>query len=267
MNYWNNREARAITAKKHYYEMFEKETPSINKSIENSKVYSHLDRGILLFKSRETNTSRNELLDTVDVVQLTSTAAAFKHKSGKTAILNFASFKNPGGKFIEGSSAQEESLCHDSTLYNVLSSATFKDYYDWNKQNLNRSLYRDRAIYSPNIVFFDKKGNREEFDVITCAAPNYGAASKYSNVTKEENDLVLSARIDFILHIAAENNVDTLILGAFGCGVFKQDAETVAKLFFEAIARYDLPMKFIFAIPDDRNNQPFYRYMTQKWCL
>ena len=44
----------------------------------------------------------------------------------KIAVLNFASYQNPGGKFLEGSSAQEESLCHASTLYECLS--VQKDY-------------------------------------------------------------------------------------------------------------------------------------------
>ena len=41
----------------------------------------------------------------------------FDEENERLAALNFASFKNPGGMYMEGSSAQEESLCHYSILY------------------------------------------------------------------------------------------------------------------------------------------------------
>ena len=85
-------------------------------------------------------------------------SAIFQYTSeqdGKIAALNFASYKHPGGMFIKGSSAQEESLCHASFLYNVLKE--FEDsYYKENRKNLNRSLYTNKALYSPNIKFFNK---------------------------------------------------------------------------------------------------------------
>lgn len=72
-----------------------------------------------------------------------SVKSMLKHRDGKTAVLNFASYKNPGGKFLDGSSAQEECLCHSSILYNVLKK--FPDYYAWNKQHNNRALYTNRT--------------------------------------------------------------------------------------------------------------------------
>ena len=60
------------------------------------------------------------------------------------------------------------------------------------------------------------------------------------------------------MKIAAENKVDTLILGAFGCGVFKQDPEQVALIFDEFLST-DFENVFetvIFAIPD-RNSKNY----------
>ena len=65
---------------------------------------------------------------------------------------------------------------------------------------------------------------KEDFcycDVITCAAPNKRAAQRYCNVSDEENSRVLESRIDFILDIAKRHKIDILVLGAFGCGVFR----------------------------------------------
>ena len=89
----------------------------------------------------------------------------------KTAILNYASYKHPGGYFLGGSSAQEEVLCHESNLYPIL--LAFDDtYYAWNRQRLNRALYLDRAIY----VVFEKDNSRK---LATCASPNYRTAHKF----------------------------------------------------------------------------------------
>ena len=47
-------------------------------------------------------------------------------------------------------------------------------------------------------------------------------------------------RINFMLSIAEEHGVQTLILGAWGCGVFEWNPETVAELFMEVKGRYNI---------------------------
>jgi len=168
------------------------------------------------------------------------------------AVLNFASYKNPGGMFLNGSKAQEECLCHESFLYNVLEQ--FRgDYYDWNNQHKNKALYLNRALYSYNIIF-EKDGISKVCDVITCACPNKSAAQKYQNVSDEENLRVLKSRIKYVLDIAVENNVGTLILGAYGCGVFGQDAREVAQIFKDYLeTTYNCFDKVVFAVPEGRD--------------
>lgn len=186
------------------------------------------------------------------LVDIGSVEAAFKYGVGKTCILNFASYKNPGGGFLKGSMAQEESLCHSSVLYNILSRFD-EQFYEYNRKHTNRSLYLDRAIYSPNVVFMcDDKVKK--FDVITCAAPNFGAANKYSGVSINENSIVLSKRIKFILDILTVNKCDTVILGAFGCGVFGQDSIEVAELFLSNAVLNRGFEKVIFAVPDKNSS-------------
>ena len=67
---------------------------------------------------------------TAMIVAEDSVEAIMNYSQGKTAVLNFASYKEPGGGFMAGSQAQEESFCHESFLYNVL--RQFQYYYDWN---------------------------------------------------------------------------------------------------------------------------------------
>lgn len=176
-----------------------------------------------------------------------------KNIPSNIAVLNFASYKHPGGMFMEGSIAQEEALCHESFLYNVLSECP--SYYDYNKRYLNRALYKNRALYSPDIIF-ERDNTSVYCNVITCAAPNKAAAQKYQNVSDEENAKVLRSRINFILKIAADNKTDTLILGAFGSGVFGQSAKEVASIFKDLLENkfsnaFD---KIVFAVPSGNGN-------------
>ena len=188
-----------------------------------------------------------------------SVEAIFEQAHHRTAVLNFASYKEPGGKFFDGSRAQEECLCAESYLYNVLRRHQY--YYDWNKdQHLNRAQYLNRALYSPNVVFFH--GDQSMCcDVITCAAPNITPARKYGwNVSEAENLKNLESRIEFVLKVAADNYVDTLILGAFGCGVFGQDAEQVCSLFLKHLQNYHCFSKVVFAVPQDVHGENYNKF-------
>lgn len=182
--------------------------------------------------------------------QTDSVSALFAQpEDAHAVVLNFASFKNPGGMFLNGSSAQEESLCHASFLFNVLS--RMQDYYVWNGTHLNRGLYENRAVLSHDVRFF-KDGKERLADVLTCAAPNRSCL-RYNRFTEDENLSALRSRIGFVASILRRDGYkpDVAILGAFGCGVFSQDAETVARIFREE--SYPEGLKVVYAVPDERN--------------
>jgi len=253
MNPWKNKEKLAEQAKIHTAQMT-KYNEQTNLTIENSKIYS--SDSIIVPNIKQPNCE-------IFVWDTDSVSAAFICRRNldinpkKAAILNFASYKNPGGMFINGSFAQEEALCHASNLYNILSA--FNGYYEENKKNLNRGMYTNRAIYSPNVLFFDPEQSLRTpipFDVLTCAAPNFSVARRYGRFTKGENSLALRLRIRFILSIMSENQVDTTILGALGCGVFAQDPYEVATIFKEELQFIPIP-KVVFAIPGGKNLEAF----------
>ena len=75
-----------------------------------------------------------------------------KLRGKNVCVLNFADYKTPGGGFITGNYAQEESLCHASNLY--LSLIDNIDWYDKHKYTLNYGLYTDDYILSKNICVF-----------------------------------------------------------------------------------------------------------------
>lgn len=155
-------------------------------------------------------------------------------------VLNFASAKNPGGGFLRGTQAQEESLARSSTLYASLSSPQCKDFYEYHKQS-GDLLYSDRMIYTRNcVVFRDDAGNLlprpYEIDVLTAAAPNLRAIEEKfcGEVLDKQKSLVRGAithRIRKLLTIFAKHHCHSLVLGAWGCGVFGNDPNIVAEAF------------------------------------
>lgn len=227
INYFEKKIQNTSKAQAHVTKMAATKLASIERSVDLAGVYT--DK--VPFKDRP-GVSTSVLFDATDSV---SAVLKYYDASKKEAVLNFASYKEPGGLFLKGSMAQEEALCHESTLYNVLN--TFRDtYYKWNNERKNGALYLNRALYTPEIAFMrddTKTGQSFEVtcDVITCAAPNFLTAQKYCNVEAEENDKVLYDRCRFVLSVANDNAVNTLILGAYGCGVFGQDAYRVGQIF------------------------------------
>lgn len=242
--YWTDKQKLAELAKQHTEEMEKQHHVNIGASAAETMTYT----GGKKFKPNLTG-GQNATPEVI-VADADSVSAIFTYTGGKTAVLNFASYKEPGGLFLKGSRAQEECLCHSSFLYNVLSRQ--KEYYEWNNQHKNRGLYLDRALYSPDILFV-KDGEETYCDVITCAAPNISTAKKYCGVSDGENYNVLCERIRFVLQIAEDQKVDTLILGAYGCGVFGQKPAEVAAIFKEFLSKGPSISKVIFAIPDGRN--------------
>jgi uncharacterized protein (TIGR02452 family) len=181
----------------------------------------------------------------------------------RTAVLNFASAKNPGGGFLGGASAQEESLARSSSLY--ASQTKNWKMYEYNRGQPN-FLYSDYMIYSPEVLFwFDDEGNilakPLKVDVITSPAPNKGAMLQHErNREMSEIESVFKSRIEKVLALAVTNGIESIILGAWGCGVFRNEPVEVAGYFNEVIQKYfkNSFKEIIFAIYDSSEKKANY---------
>src|SRR6185503_561546 len=115
--------------------------------------------------------------------------------------------------------------------------------------------YSDRVIYSPGVpVFREDKGTlldeayRTSF--LTAAAPNLGAIAGNQAEDLPDVPAVLLRRATRVLTVAAAHGHRTLVLGAWGCGVFRNDAAVVADAFAHALKSLPHFDFVVFAVRD-----------------
>jgi uncharacterized protein (TIGR02452 family) len=154
------------------------------------------------------------------------------------AILNFASARNPGGGYLGGARAQEEDLCRSSALYTTLLEA--RDYYDAHRTNRD-TRYSHRVIFSPGVPVYRDSATRlldasYQISYLTSPAPNAGVLIRHDPAAADEIEGLLVERAGRVLAVAAHHGVRTLVLGAWGCGVFGNDPATVARAFRRHLA-------------------------------
>ena len=165
-----------------------------------------------------------------------------------------------------GAMAQEECLCRSSNLYPCLcDKSVFNEFYLYHR-NLRSFFYSDRLIYTKGVTVFKDdsdvpqlmpENERFQVDVITCSAP-YIARRKYTNKTVLKE--LFKSRIKNIFEAAVDNGAEVLVLGAFGCGAFKNPPEIVAKAFHEVIEENAYHTKFkriVFAIKSTVGDDPY----------
>ena len=175
-------------------------------------------------------------------------------------LLNYASARSPGGGFINGAKAQEEDLARCSGLYPCLLAQP--TYYEINR--IQKSLlYTDYIIYAPNVPWFRTR-NRELLEdiflasVITAPAPNAGQALRRNVNALPDIEKALRRRAGIILAIARDNGHRTLLIGAWGCGVFRNNPNIVADIFGNWLTSSEFCGCFdrvIFAVYDTSHNK------------
>lgn len=172
-----------------------------------------------------------------EVTMESTQAAAYRLavEAGKTdvAVLNYASARNAGGGFLRGAKAQEEDVARCSGLYPTL--LRCPEYYEYNRNN-SSLLYSDHMIFSPAVPFFRVKSRSfcdQPFrvSVITAPAPNAGEARAKQNTDESAISDAMKQRIGLVLALAKNEGCRNLVLGAWGCGVFRNDPEMVADHF------------------------------------
>jgi uncharacterized protein (TIGR02452 family) len=223
---------------------------AVREAVENTRLYT---------SDTSVGSDRPPVTATVEVTY-ESTLMAARRLESATAALVFASAKNPGGGFLNGAQAQEESVARSSALYATQLAAP--DFYAFHRAQ--RDLrYSDRVIYSPRVpVFRDDKGNLLDepylTSFLTAAAPNLGAILRNQPEWAPTVPAVLAGRARRVLDVAAAHGHRTVVLGAWGCGVFRNDPSVVADAFADALRAVPRFDRVVFAIRDGLPGTPVY---------
>ena len=189
-------------------------------------------------------------------------------REGRVAVLNFANAYSPGGGVTRGAMAQEECLCRSSNLYSALTLPyMIRNYYKHNEKSTGE-LGTDALIYSPGVTVFKSDdmlpvplAEPFQVDVLTCAAP-YVNPNRKKTIPLEKLEDTFNHRIRNILEVAAANNADFFVLGAFGCGAFNNPPNLVAGCFRHCLVDKgyrDYFKRVIFAIKGGGQNYEVFR--------
>ena len=160
-------------------------------------------------------------------------------------VLNFASAKNPGGGFLNGAMAQEESLAASGGLYPTLLPHT--EYYRRNRA-CGTMMYTGCAIYSPGVVFFRDGEFRLVQRPVTASVLTLPAVNLGQVLQKGEDPararVAMKERMRRALRLFGAMGAQSLVLGAYGCGVFRWPPQEVARWWKELLAEPDYEDRF-----------------------
>lgn len=201
----------------------------VRASVSNTKFYNGSVRNFRLADYPDHKESE------IQVVNQDTLDCAFElHQTHNTLVLNMASDYKPGGGWLSGATAQEETLCKRSSLFYSLAPPHALRRPDWQYPFAEDSLW---AIWSPDVVVV-KDGeykllkNAWWTNVISMSAIRQPYLTAQDTTYKYDDDRVaMTKKIKNICQIALMNNHDAMVLGAFGCGVFGNPPEEVAEIF------------------------------------
>ena len=191
--------------------------------------------------------------DTIDITK------KLQKKGLHPAALNMANAHTPGGGVKGGARAQEESIFRRSNYFQSL-------YPKENKhlaQQLGSNPYyvpKAGVVYSPSVTVFRKNEGKgfafcKPFQIDMIASAAYHLHSSKLPEGYEENT---KAKMRAILRTAKGTGHDAVVLGAFGCGAFKNSPKKIATLFKQVIQEKEFKGAFkeiAFAIINDHNGK------------
>lgn len=183
-------------------------------------------------------------------------------------ILNMANAFNVGGGVIKGSMAQEEEIFRCTNIFESLfplHPKTGAEYgYEIDKEKIGYPIQKYGALYSPNVTIF-RKGKLNGYKLLEEPIKiAFVSAAAFKDPQMIDEDtlepyyvLPMMEKIRTILRVGLDNGHDAFVLGAWGCGAFKNPPKHIAKLFHKVLEEEEFKNKYkiiVFAILEDYNS-------------
>ena len=240
----------------------------LGRAIDGSRLYADEQLEAIVREQLATPGASPTRLEVTEETSVLAIRRLVVEQELDTLCLNFASAKNAGGGFLGGAEAQEESLARASGLYGSLISQ--RGYYDANRGSRS-AFYTEHMIYSPGVPMFrDDSGallSRPHLaSFITAPAVNAGVVHEREPERASEIAAVMRRRVARVLGLALAFGHRALVLGAWGCGVFRNDPKLIAALFAEALET-DFKDRFdhvVFAVFDRSQGQGCLRAFRER---
>lgn len=188
-----------------------------------------------------------------------------KEQGYNPAVLNMASRRNPGGGVTTGAGAQEETLFRRTNLFRSLYQfAPYASQYGIKRSRHQYPLDRNfGGIYTPNAVCFretEQKGYAlldapVRLSFITVAGMNRPDLTADGMIADHHVEPIKN-KMRTIFRMGLVHGHDSLVLGALGCGAFRNPPRHVARLFHEVLDEAEFRNRYrriVFAILDDHN--------------
>ena len=223
-----------------------------------------------VFYEQEIHLPLTESLDKPTIVEVINTDCLYagvqlKEQGYNPAVLNMASRRNPGGGVTTGAGAQEETLFRRTNLFRSLYQfATYANQYGIKPSHHQYPLDRNYGgVYTPDAIYFresEQKGyalmeQPVSLSFITVAGMNRPDLTTEGKIAGHHIEPIKN-KLRTIFRIGLEHRHDSLVLGALGCGAFRNPPRCMARLFHEVMEEPEFKDKYlriVFAILDDHN--------------
>jgi uncharacterized protein (TIGR02452 family) len=203
--------------------------------------------------------------------ELNANAAGDGGSPARIGVLSFASATKPGGGFLSGAQAQEESIARASTIYTSIITPTATQFYQLHKKDRRGGFYSHAMIFSPSVIVLRDDAGAwvppHQIEVVTSAAVNAGvvrerAGENSSRDVGERIESVMRERMARILFLFELQGLRNIVLGSFGTGVFRNDVSMIADIWFDLLAEEGARFmhsfdRVVFGIIDRRTAERF----------
>jgi len=189
----------------------------------------------------------------------------------KVIVLNMANQFTPGGGFVRGRLAQEESLCFRTALYSQLDKKEYEGPNGFGEFTCSLQLNVPVLRKGMDLGFeFLKPEERWNINVVSAAGYDR------HKLPKEEQKAPLSpehfagvhTKVRAILAAAAHAGADTVVLGALGCGAFANPPDQISQIFERVLREFAGVFEYayfaILAAPTDVKLSTFQKTLVGK---